>query len=409
MKTRALYFGVILLLWTHACKTSDVKLPEDYTFTDEELNIAEANNRFTINLFEEIANDNTSENIISSPFSANMVLSMTSNGAAGQTLDEIKKGLNLDGFSEEKINSFYKKSFLALTQSDPKTEVAIANSIWYKNSFSVENVFLKTSKDFYNAQVEALDFEAPDASDKINKWVSSKTKGKIEGIIDGNIPEDMRMYLINALYFKGSWVQEFDPNLTEEGPFTTVNEPMASHTVKYMRKNQEDIDYHKNDLGEFISLPYGQGDYRMLVALPDKSISLQKFIKKTTYEDWKNSLQSLRTQKINLWLPKFKVEFETSLIPALKNRGMQLPFTHQADFSKISTQEPLLIGEVKQKAFVEVNEEGTEAAAVTNVGIVTTSAPAITQVKVDRPFVFMIQDSKSGLILFKGAIYNPNE
>lgn len=407
MKSITLYFGVILLLLAQACKTSDVKLPVDYTFTDEELNIAEANNHFTISLFKEIVDGNNSENIISSPFSANMVLSMTANGAVGQTLEEMKKGLNLDGFSEEKINSFYKKSFLTLTQSDPKTEVAIANSIWHKNSFSVENSFLKTSKDFYNAHVEALDFEAPDASDKINKWVNNKTKGKIEGIIDGNIPDDMRMYLINALYFKGSWAQEFDPKLTEEGAFASINEP--THTVKYMRKNQEDIDYYKNDLGEFISLPYGEGNYRMLVALPDKDVGVQKFIEKVKYDDWKNSIENLRPRKINLWLPKFKVEFETSLIPALKSQGMQLPFTHQADFSKISTQESLLIGEVKQKAFVEVNEEGTEAAAVTSVGIVTTSAPAITHVKVDRPFVFMIQDSKSGLILFKGAVYDPNK
>lgn len=407
MKTATSYFGVILLLLTQACKTSDVKLPEDFTFTEEELNIAEANNVFTIDLFKEISGEKISKNIVSSPFSANMVLSMTSNGAVGQTLDEMKKGLNMNDFSEEKINSFYQKSFLALTQSDPKTEVAIANSIWHKDSFSVENLFLKTAKDFYKAEVNALDFQAPDAPDKINEWVSRNTKGKIKGIIDGNISFDMRMYLINALYFKGSWAEEFDPKRTEEGPFSTIDE--RNPTVKYMYKNQENIDYYHSNLGEFISLPYGKGTYRMIVALPDKNTNIQKFIENATYEDWKNSIQNLRPRKINLWLPKFKVEFETSLIPMLNNKGMQVPFTNQADFSKISTQEPLLIGEVKQKAFIEVNEEGTEAAAVTGVGMVTTSAPIVTQVKVDRPFVFMVQDSKSGLILFQGAILNPNE
>lgn len=401
-----IYLSVFALLLS-ACKTSGIKPGSDNAidYSETDLEIVKANNQFSLDLFKN-SYENNNENILLSPFSASMVLAMTANGSKGNTLSGMTEALRLGSFSQEERNSLYQKAFHNLKILDPKTNIQVANSIWHKDDFSVEKSFLDINKKYFQASVQGLDFSRPESAETINEWVRKNTQNKIDGIIEGEIPEDMMLYLVNALYFKGEWMDKFDADKTQKANFYLKNGEVEE--TSFMHKSSLKAGYYKDETAEHIELPYGNGSYSMLISLPNEESSLEGYIEKESMEYWQDVKSKLKETKIDLRLPKFKFDFEESLNNSLVKMGMTEAFNESADFSGIHPTATLMISEVKQKAFIEVNEEGTEASAATGVGIVVTSMPMLTKVNVNRPFSFVIQENDSGLILFKGIVSNPN-
>lgn len=376
------------------------------TLTAAEKEKVGQDNLFAFELFKQSAADlGANENGLLSPVSLTTALAMASNGARGTTREAIYETLRFGDFDALAINEYYQKLIRDLPKLDFKTSLDIANSIWYKQDFSVAPDFLKVNSQYYHAQVEALDFADPAAPDRINAWVKANTHDKIPSIID-QISQDMVMYLINAIYFKGDWAQQFDKSKTTERNF--IREGNSVLETDFMHIN-ENFGVYRGDEVEAVELPYGDNKYSMVIVKSSRGLSPAQVLDKLTGgTTWNDLTANLRSVKTNLWLPKFKFSFERQLKDDLTALGMGLAFSDRADFTGIQEQGNLTISEVKQKAFIEVNEEGTEAAAATSVGITVTSMPQIYEFDVNHPFLFIIREVSSGLILFVGQVNDPS-
>jgi serpin B len=388
-------------------RTSDNPEPQKMDLTKKSMELIESDNNFGLEFFQKVATDNTSENIMVSPLSVALALGMTYNGADGTTREAMKETLKLGGLTDEEINESYKSIIDQLVKLDPKVIMNIANSIWYKLNFPVQNEFIELNKEYYYAEVNELDFEAPDAKDIINGWVNEKTKGLIPEIID-NISSDVRMYLINAIYFKGVWQYEFDPDETSEQDFYPEN----GTTEKVdMMEMEEDLLYTSNDIFDAVSLPYGDGQFNMFIMLPRWQKTTMDIVAELNNDNWNAWINSLETEQVVVKLPKFNFEFFRLLNDDLTGMGMGIAFDpNNADFSGINPDRDLYISRVLHKTFIEVNEEGTEAAAVTAVEISETSAgpePQTRYLIADHPFLFAIRENSSGTILFMGRVGLP--
>jgi serpin B len=292
-----------------------------------------------------------------------------------------------------------------LTNLDPKVAFQIANSIWYKDDFPVLQKFLDDNKKYFDAEVSALDFTQPSALQTINDWVNAKTQGKIPTILD-EIPPDAVMYLINAIYYKGVWTYQFDSVDTEDGSFTCANGGIVS--CKLM-KQEATFAYYADAGTQVIDLPYGDRSFSMTIIMPTIGTSIDQYAASLTQTQWDEIISKLDSANVILSLPKFKLEYERTLNDELKAMGMGIAFSDFADFTRISQDGGLAVSRVLHKTFVEVNEEGTEAAAVTAIEIIETSAeePAKRYMTIDRPFIFAIREHNSGTILFIGKIVSP--
>jgi serpin B len=369
--------------------------------------IVEADNEFGFELFQKIfASETKYENIMVSPFSVSLALAMTYNGAGGETKKAMEETLKLYGLSPEEINTSYQTLVKALKSLDKKVILEIANAIFYRDDFQVENGFISTNKNFYDAEVSALDFGSPNALKTINDWVANKTHDKIDKILD-KISNDHIMFLINAIYFKGIWQSEFEKKNTAEKDFYLEN----GSTVKTDFMQQENsVLYSSNELFQAVQLPYGQGNYTMNIFLPQAGKSLQDITENLDKENWKNWNKNFVETNVDIELPKFKFEYELTMNQVLTDMGMGIAFTRGvADFTGINRGGNLNIDYVKHKSFIEVNEEGTEAAAVTVVAIEFTSVGGTTKVPfyVNRPFLFAITEKSTGAVLFMGTVRNP--
>lgn len=402
MKHLSMLITGFSLLTIVSCKKGgdDAGQGKDLELTQTEQQLAEADNTFSLKLFKEVAEEETGgKNIFISPLSVSMALSMTSNGSKGETLQEMRTALEHTDFSDEQINQYYRKLITELPQLDPKTTLSIANSIWFRNTFSVLPDFLQVNSDYYNATAEGLDFNQASSKDKINDWVSKATNNKIPTIVD-EIPGDIMMYLINAVYFKGTWKYKFDKSATSKQAFYLRDG--GSVQADFMRTSA--VIRSSNQI-PLVELPYGNGKYGMVILQAPAGQSLETLAVSLDAANWSQWINSLSEVKTEIALPKFKFSYKVTLNNMLKDLGMPQAFSDRADFTGINAQGHLKIDDVKHKTFVEVNEEGTEAAAVTSVGIETTTAgPAIT---FNRPFLFAIREMKTGLILFAGKIENP--
>ena len=408
------HYGVLLIsvatISLAACDKADrdkLGAGKDLILTAVEQEKVGKDNRFAFELFRiATAGLQADENALLSPLSVSMALAMTNNGAAGETRTAIEKALMFDGFTGEDINAYYQKLAADLPALDPKTTVDIANSIWYRQGFDVLPDFLDVNRTFYKADVSALDFADPGAPNVINDWVSNKTKKKIPTIIDGAIPADMIMYLINAVYFKGAWEQRFDKSATQKGTFTRLGGAPLQTDFMHVKHT---FNVAATDDVEAIELPYGNKKFSMIVLKPRGDGTLAQVMEKFTDSDlWATLVSSFYARETQLALPKFKFSYENQLNDELTGMGMGIAFTPSADFSGISEASNLAISEVKHKSFIEVNEEGTEAAAVTSVGVIMTSLPQIYTFNVDRPFLFAIREMNTGLILFIGQVNDPS-
>jgi len=409
MKTITLLLLAFILTSISSCQKDEVQPPENKTIDLDEKSakLIEADNAFGLEMFQKVRENSDEENIMISPLSISVALGMAYNGADGDTKAEMEQAMKLNGLTTDEINASYKMLISALQSVDEDVVFEIANAIFYADIMEVKPRFLDVNKTVYDAQVERLDFSSPEAVNTINAWVADKTNDKITKIIEKLDPLD-RMVLLNAIYFNGVWSKEFDEEGTHELDFyksdgSTIEVPM-------MHK-MEKLDYTTNNLFKAIKMPYGNGQYKMVIFLPANENNSQDVIDELSVTNWKNWMNEFETtDRVNITMPRFKFEFEAGLNELLKQMGMQKAFIPGgANFSKISEVE-LYISAVKHKSFIDVNETGTEAAAVTSITFTTTSAgnelPTV-PFFVNKPFVFAITENDTDAILFMGEVQNP--
>lgn len=366
-----------------------------------------ASSKFAFKLYDQLRKQSNTNTFVS-PASVMLALAMTYNGADGTTREGMSRALELEGVSLEDVNRSFSDLNSALASTDPKVQLKIANSIWIKNGFPLNPAFVERTKQHYAAEISSLNFSDPTAAHTINSWVSKNTEGKIEKII-GKINSDDILFLINAIYFKGQWQSEFKKEHTKPHMFTLAG---GEQKRVSMMSRSGSFPYYKGRGFQSVVLPYGQGNVSMFVFLPDEMKSLKEFERDLTPENWDGWMKSFRSAPGNLMLPRFKVEWESTLNDALKALGMEEAFDSQrANFSQMvkpNSGNGLFISSVRHKAICEVNEEGTVAAAATTVTMGVTSAPPPPfSMKVDRPFFFVIRDNQTGVILFMGSVTNP--
>jgi len=363
-----------------------------------------ADNAFTLKLFKNLDSTNTGgANLFVSPLSVSFALGMTSNGANGATLTAFKKTLNFAGLSQAQVNDYYNNLVTNLPELDPNTTLNIANSIWYRQGFSVLPQFLQTDSTYFRARVQALDFTNQTALSTINNWVSTETHGKIPSILT-SIPGNAVMYLVNAMYFKSTWKERFDPSKTTPMPFYLADNSTVQ--ASFMT-GKIDFNYYGDAKASVYELPYSNSKYSMVIITPNGNTTLSQLAAGIDSLQWQSWVSNLRAINGQVTLPKFTFSYSTSLNDALTSLGLGNAFSDAADFSLINPSVRLKISEVKHKAFVGVDESGTTAAAATSVVIVPTdTAPEFNPV-FNHPFIFAIREMNSGLILFVGTVNNP--
>lgn len=368
--------------------------------------IVSATPEFGFGLLRAVNRSFADSNVFISPLSASMALGMTLNGTASATYDEMRVSLGLPDRPLAELNAGYRALIDLLRGLDQSVDFRIANSIWYTQRFgpSISTDFLAATRTSFDARVTAADFTSPAAVSAINDWVKSSTNGRIDKIID-RIPPEMVMYLINAIYFKGAWRDGFDPKQTSTLPFETpggarVQVPTMTRKGKFRAGMVNGT--------QVVELPYGGDAFVMTIAMPAANQSVNNFVSTLNPAAWGTLTAPLAPSTTDLYLPKFKIEWSDRLNDDLQAMGMSLAFQPgRADFTRLSAGlgRELYISEVRQKTFVDVNEVGTEAAAVTSVGIGVTSLPV--PIRIDRPFVFAIRERLTGTILFMGKIVKP--
>ena len=367
--------------------------------------VVTANTQFGFKLFDEIRKTEQDKNIFISPLSVSLALAMTLNGAAGETEQAMTNTLQLQGLDSEAINVGYAGLRQTLLTSDPKVTLTIANSLWARQGMSFKQDFLQRNIRFFGAEISTLDFNDPSASKTINQWVDTNTNGKIQKIVGDRINPNAVLFLINAIYFKGTWQREFDPSRTQEDPFHLANGDVKQ--VPMMRQ-QHRYPYYRGENFQAISLAYGDGEMSMYIFLPDRESNLNNFLRDLNAERWEHWMSQFHGQDVSLVMPKFKLEYGRTLNDALKVLGMDIAFQGDlANFSRMASA-PLYIENVLHKTFVEVNEEGTEAAAATSIGISITSVPPPPiPFAIDRPFFLAIRDNQTKTVLFMGVVVDP--
>jgi serine protease inhibitor len=372
--------------------------------------LASSYNDFGISLYNLIAAENAGRNIFMSPLSISIALAMTYNGASGATADEIGGVLRLEGWSRKEMNEMNENLLERLGTEMEGVTLDIANSLWCREGLCFDPLFLERTGEHFGAEARSLDFMSPGAADVINGWVSEKTQGMIDKIVQYIDPISI-LFLINAVYFKGEWKDEFDAEETSEEDFHLASGGIRR--VQMMHKSRT-FSYHRGEDFQAVDLPYGDGRMSMYLFLPDSASSLERFHNCLTEKTWKGflSLNTFGRRKGSIAMPRFRAEFATGLNALLFELGMSKAFDRrEADFSGMMSGGPeeVWIDEILHKAVIEVTEKGTEAAAATSVVMVAASIsieePFV--MVLDRPFFFAIRDNETGMILFMGSIADP--
>jgi serpin B len=372
--------------------------------TSQEQAVIGASNRFAFDLLREASARDTASNVFLSPLSASMALGMTMNGARGETFTGMRTALGFGVMEPAEINASYRSLTQLLLGLDRNVELRLANSIWVRQGFPLHDSFVRSSEESFGARVAALDFGSPAAVQTINGWVDRSTNGKIRTIVD-RIDADIVMYLINAVYFKGSWTEQFDRQQTSPAPFVLADG--TQRTVQMMHRSKARVRALATPDVQMVDLPYGREAFSMTLVLPPRGRSAKEWAATVTADQWQRWTGELRERELDVYLPRFRLEYEQVLNGTLRALGMETAFDERAaDFGGMSPMgADLFIDEVKQKTFLEVNERGTEAAAVTSVGVAPTSMPP--SFRADRPFLLAIRERLSGTLLFVGVIGAP--
>lgn len=405
METKISVILMILALSVAGCsnRIEPVPDPADIVMTTKSLQLVKADNDFTFNLFKKIP-DSQGHNVMVSPLSISLALSMTLNGAEGTTKTDMINALGLNGLSVDEINQVYSDLITALKKADPNVVMNVVNSIWIRKNFTVLEPFITTNQKYFDARVETLDFNLA-ALNIINSWVNDKTNAKIPKIIDKVDPDEV-MFLVNAIYFNGKWQVQFEKSQTQNGSFTLGN---GSAVTVPLMKLKDKFGYSERVGYEALKMPYGRGKFGMVILLPDIGKTPDQIMAQMTPTQWETLNASLTANnKVDVWLPRFKFTWDSDLKDILSSLGMAVAFGGEANFSKINSNVQLAISRVIHKTFVDVNEEGTEAAAATLVGIgYTTVGPGGPEFHAIRPFLFFITEEDTGAILFAGKVENP--
>ena len=411
MKTCILTLGVFALLSTLGCKDHgtlpDTQQGQSRPLTSLEKALVASDNAFGFKLFQSVNRDEAGKSVFISPVSVSMALGMTLNGANGTTRDAMAHTLEFGGMSQVDINTSYRSLIAHLIGLDPKVKFQIANSIWHRPDLNVEQSFKDVNKQNFAAEINSIDFSDPAAAKTINGWVDRNTNGKIKEIVPDPIPSDLVMYLINAIYFKGTWTYRFDTSQTRNDFFTLAD---GSRKPCRMMSQGGEFFYYADDQLQAIDVPYGDAGFSATILLPKAGTSIETFVGQLTQQQWNTWIGRMSKTKGDIYMPKFKLEYKKKLNDMLVAMGMSIAFTPgAADFRNIDRRGGLFISEVMHKTFVQVDEEGTEAAAVTSVGISRTSiGPSDNFVmRIDRPFIVLIREHHSGTVLFIGKIVEP--
>jgi serpin B len=373
-------------------------LPRPLTVTEQEL--VSASNRFGFDLFRRVHAAEDGPNVFLSPLSASMALGMILNGAAGETWAGMRGALAFDDLSAEQINASYRSLIDLLTDLDPAVRFDIANSVWAREGFAVLPSFYDVIREYFDGEARTLDFNDPQSLATINGWISEATNGRIEKGIDEISDADL-MFLINAIYFNGDWTERFDRGRTQRTAFTRTD---GSTVQVDMMTGKVELGYAADPRWTAGELPYGGGAFGMVLVVPRDDVSLDDVVRDFDAAAWDALTARLQESELDVFLPKFRFEYDTWLNDPLIDMGMSRAFSPDADFSAL-TPGNVCIQFVRQKTFIEVDEEGTEAAAVTVGGVGVTSLPP--QLRVDRAFLFAIRERLTGTILFMGTIGDP--
>ncbi|MDJ1467524.1 serpin family protein [Xanthocytophaga flava] len=416
MKNRyPIYFCIAAtILLFSACKQNEISpdnKPNVRALRTNEAQTVKNSTDFAFNVFHQLNEmQPVDKNQFISPFSIAMAVAMTYNGANTTTKDGIKKALSMQGLTDEEQNSAFQSIADYLNGIDKTVTFSPANSIWYRKGLIPQTNFVETNQQYFDAEVNELDFTKNDAISSINDWVKDKTKGKIDKIIS-EIGGEQVMLLINAIYFKGAWTKKFDKSSTQEENFYL----QSGSTVKkeFMRGNVS-VNLYKDEDKVLVDLPYGNKQFTMTLIMPQNTKTIESLIEQSTTESFTNWLAESDSVAIDIKLPKFKFEGDYTkkeFNVILANLGMGEAFSDEADFSNLLVginKGVLKIDEVAHKTFVQVDETGTEAAAVTSISIGYTTAPPPPPVySFNRPFIYMIREKSSGVILFIGKMMNP--
>ncbi len=359
------------------------------------------NEIFAFNMFQKINLEDADKSIFISPLSISTALAMTYNGARTTTAEAMAEALQYKGIELENLNIGYKNLLAYLNNVDPKVQLNISNSIWFRKGEEIRSDFLSTNKDNFNAYISEIDFQDIKAADTINGWISKATKGKIDKMIEPPISPDVIMYLINAIYFKGQWTKQFDKKLTFTGTF---NKDDGKKQEAQMMSRKGKIEYGEVGKSKIVRLPYGNEKTAMYCILPEQGVRINDYIEEFSVEKWKELKESLsKNDDVILHLPRFKLEYGIkNLNDSLTALGMGEAFSDSADFSGI--RDDIYISRVLHKAVIEVNEEGSEAAGVTVVEMKEAAAIEPIMFIADRPFIFLIADDETETILFMGKL-----
>ena len=394
-----------------ACQSDDGtnnKVPKEYQpieLTEVQTRLASESTDFAFRFFQ-VANEvlgkepQNRDKLILSPLSASYALSMAANGANGTTLTELTDALGFSGFTMNEINAYNQKLVKELGQQDNTTILSTANSLWVLDDFQVLDSYRATLTQAYDAEVRRE--ERAKAKDAINAWCADKTNGCIPEFLK-NDPRGEVM-LLNALYFKGIWTDPFREEDTQTEQFT--NEDGSHSEVDMMNQESRHL-FAQNDLYAMVRLPYGNGAFALQVVLPQEGVELAQCIEALDGAGWNALQESMTSEEVNLKLPKFGIEdYRNSLMDVLKAMGVHEAFSNAADFSKMM-ESAMAISAVDQSIYFKLDEEGTEAAAVT--GVIASSSDAsnphgVYEFHVDRPFLFLLTENSTGGILFMGKV-----
>jgi serine protease inhibitor len=414
MKNRKIDFTTILIFLIPAIffsceRIKDDPLPGDpvpIDLTLKQKEIVDSANKFAFDIFKPVVGEvKGSENIMISPFSITSALSMVLNGAAGETFEAVRHTLRYDEKTLEEINDAYLKLLEDMIPVDERVTVEVANSVWAEKRLTIKQSYVDVLKQWYLAEAKNIDVSDPNAVDIVNGWIEDKTHDKIQDMLDYLSP-DLAMLLINAIYFNGKWRYSFDTDDTQVKPFYVTPDVPVNVPMMYQKEN---FAVARTDNSALVELPYGQGNYSMVVMLPDEGVSLAEAAATLNSEDWSSwmSTLSLGASEVQLSLPRFEYEYKRDLKDDLVALGMGIAFSGAADFSNI-TDQGIFISRVLHQTFIKTNEEGTEAAAATVVEFEFTSMPSTMVINVNRPFLYFIRETTTGTIVFMGQVVDPS-
>jgi len=400
-----LIVALLLFLGGISCTKHQIDDPE-FDYNLKSAKVIETNNDFGLELLQKVFESEESPNIMISPASVSIALGMAYNGAETTTKDAFEELLNYQGLTRKEVNEITRELIHVLVTNAPGNLLEIANSLWYNKGFPVEEEFISLNSHYYDAEVKELNFREADAVKTINSWVSEHTHGKIDEIIDAIDPAVM-MILINAIYFNCVWETEFDPGDTYPAPF--FREDGSTFAQVDLMKLENDLNASFTEEFAAVELPYKNGKFSMFLFLPEGDLGVHDLVSELDGETWNTWLEGFSEVKgFTIEMPRFEFEFERSLAEDLKSLGLKVAFSEpEADFSGI-TPEDLYISDVIHKTYIKVNEEGTEAAAVTAIIFETTSVGPRDWLRLDKPFLFAITENSSKSILFMGMVSEPS-